>query len=231
MIEKLLEYQTIDGGLKAIENDLRASEEFKKYAQAVKFLKTVAESKSQIESKAGALMSSLAALEEKLEKLNEDKGEFKDFQKEDEEATLAFLKKKAFELGKKFAALEAEIAKLSQDMSDLTAQYKTLMGKTKLMLAQQDEYKAKYEELSKAKDAEKLAIKKQLDAIGKEIPAEYLAKYKEKRKDPKFPIVYEVNGRHCTACGTELSQLEYSRLKNEKIVECENCRRLIFIKE
>ena len=73
MIDKLLQYQTIDAELKAIENTLRQSEEFKKYASAVKFLKTVAESKAQIESKAGALMGAMANLEEQLNKLNEEK--------------------------------------------------------------------------------------------------------------------------------------------------------------
>ena len=55
MIEKLLEYQTIDAELKNIENELKKSDEFKKYAQAVKFLKTVSDSKTQIESKASSL--------------------------------------------------------------------------------------------------------------------------------------------------------------------------------
>ncbi len=230
MIEKLLEYQNVDAELKSIENDLKKSEEFKKYAQAVKFLKTVADSKAQIESKAAALLSGIKILEERLTKLDEDKNEFKGLDDIESEETLAFLKKKSQELAKQYASLEGEIEKLLKDMTELTASYKKLMASAKLMLQQQDEYKAKYEELSHKKDAEKKAIKARLAAIAKDIPEEYLNKYKEKRQDPKFPIVYEVTGKHCTACGTELSQLELSRLKNEKIMECENCRRLIFIK-
>lgn len=231
MIDKLLEYQNIDANLKAIENQLKQSEEFKKYAQAVKFLKTVADSKAQIESKANSLISVMSKLEESLQKLNEEKNEFDSINDIEDQQTLSFLKKKSQELSKKFMALENSIAQLSQEMSDLTLQYKKLMANTKAMLAQQDEYKKKYEELTKEKESEKLKIKKQLDKIEKDIPEEYMKKYKEKRKDPKFPIVYAVEGSHCSACGTELSQLELSRLKNAKISECENCRRLIFIKE
>ncbi len=231
MIEKLLEYQKVDADLKNIENELKKSDEFKKYAQAVKFLKTVTESKAQIESKAASLLLGMQNLQERLEKLSEDKSEFTGIDEVDDENTLAFLKKKSAELSKQYASLEAEIEKLLKEMTELTASYKKLMANTKVMLAQQDEYKVKYEELSKQKESEKNKIKKQLELIAKDIPAEYLSKYKEKRKDPKFPIVYELSGKHCSACGTELSQLELSRLKNEKIIECENCRRLIFIKE
>lgn len=231
MIEKLLEYQNVDAELKAIENDLKKSEEFKKYAQAVKFLKTVSDSKTQIEAKAASLLSSIKVLEDRLNELNEDKREFSTIEEIDDEDTLAFLKKKSQELAEKYASLEGEITKLTKEMTELAAQYKKLMASTKLMLAQQDDYKLKYEELSKQKDDEKKAIKQKLAVIAKDIPAEYLNKYKEKRKDPKFPIVYEVMGKHCSACGTELSQLELTRLKNDKIIECENCRRLIFTKE
>ncbi len=231
MIDKLLQYQTIDAELKAIENTLRQSEEFKKYASAVKFLKTVAESKAQIESKAGALMGAMANLEEQLNKLNEEKAEFLVCEETQDESTIAFLKKKSNALAKQFTALEGEIAKLSQDMTELYAQYKKLMTNTKAMLAQQEESKKAYEDLSKSKEDEKKKIKKQLDALAKDIAPNIMEKYLEKRKDPKFPIVYELSGKHCSACGTELSQLELAKLKTERIAECENCRRLIFIKE
>lgn len=230
MIEKLLEYQAIDANLKNIENDLKKSEEFKKYAQAVKFLKTVSESKAQIEAKASALLAGIKVLEEKLAKLDENKSEFVGLEDLEDVETVTFLKKKSNELAKQYASLECEIDKLSKDMTELTVQYKKLMSTTKLMLAQQDEYKQKYEDLAKEKEAEKEGYKQQLAVIAKDIPAEFLNRYKEKRKDPKFPIVYEIEGKHCPACGTELSQLELSRLKSEKIIECENCRRLIFCK-
>ena len=231
MIDKLLQYQSIDANLKAIENTLRQSDEFKKYASAVKFLKTVAESKAQIESKAVALMGAMATLEEKLAKLNEEKADIATWDESADEATLAFLKKKSNELAKQFTALEGEIAKLSQDMTELYNQYKKLMTNTKAMIGQQEESKKAYEDLTQSKEAEKTQIKKQLDVLAKDIPAPIMQKYLEKRKDPKFPIVYELSGKHCSACGTELSQLELAKLKTEKIAECENCRRLIFIKE
>ena len=66
-------------------------------------------------------------------------------------------------------------------------------------------------------------------SIKKDIPAEIMQKYKEKRKDKHFPIVYRINDRHCSACGTELSMAQLYKLeKEDELIECENCRRLIF---
>ena len=59
-----MEYQEVDKGLKAIEDLLKNSEEFKKYALARKFLKTVNDTKAQIEEKAKALVSLSARLKE-----------------------------------------------------------------------------------------------------------------------------------------------------------------------
>lgn len=233
MIEKLLQYQEVDASLKAIENDLKKSDEFKKYARAVMFLKTVAESKAQIEAKATSLVAAMDGLEARLNALENEKKEFENTDDAKKEETFAFLKKKSQELSARFGPIEEELDALLKEMNALADQYKDLMDKTRNMLSQQDEYKAKYEALSATRDAEKAKIRKELEKIAKDIPEEYMKKYKEKRKDPKFPIVYELgdNDKHCPACGTELSQLELSRLKTEKMIECENCRRLIFIKK
>ena len=234
MFEKLMEYQSEDRKLKAIEDELRGSEEFKKYAKATKFLKTVNESKAQIEDRAKSLLSAMDDLTEKYNKLVEEKGEFDEATNAEEESTVAFLKKKSQELAAQFSSLESELDSLKKNMDELLRQYKKLSANTKEMMAVRDENKKKYEELLKAKEAEKSAITKKLDDIAKDVPPEYMAKYKEKRKDNKFPIVYEVviaKDTHCSACGTELSKLQVSQLQKDKMIECENCRRLIFIKE
>lgn len=231
MIEKLLEYQSVDKNLKDIENQLKKSNEFKMYAQAVKFLKGVKESKVQMESKAGSLLATLNSIEAKITELDEQKAEFVDIDKIEEEDTVNFLKKKTQELQKQYSSLEAEMENLKKDMKSLWDEYQKMMEDAKKMLDQQNEYKDKYEALAAEKEAEKKPIMDKLDKIAKDIPEKYLEMYKEKRKDPKFPIVYEIQGKHCPSCSTELSQLELSRLKKEKLIECENCRKLLFIKE
>lgn len=235
MLKKLMEYQEVDKGLKAIEDLLKNSEEFKKYALARKFLKTVNDTKAQIEEKAKALVSLSARLKEDFTALSEEQSAFDGALSSDDLSEITYLKKKSQELSKRYAALEGEIAKLSADIADLTVQYKKLIKNANAMIEQRDEYKVKYENISKEKEAEKHAIEERLAAIAKDIPAEFMEKYLEKRKDNKFPICYEldINAKgsiHCAACGTEFSSLQLSNLKQAGYIECEHCRKLILLK-
>lgn len=235
MFEKLLEYQKVDAKLKAIDDELHQSEEFKKYAQANRFLKTVADSKAQIDDRAKSLLSLLTELTEKYQKLAEEKTEFDGALDAKEESTLGFLRKKSAELAAKLASVEAEINALKVSIDELMEQFKKLSVNRKKMLEQREENGTKYKTLVASKEQEKAAIAKELAEIEKDVPKEYLEKYKEKRKDNKFPIVYEVkiakNGTHCSACGTELSIYQIDQLKKQKMIECENCRKLIFIND
>lgn len=235
MFEKLLEYQKVDAKLKAIDDELHQSEEFKKYAQANRFLKTVADSKAQIDDRAKSLMSLMTELTEKYKKLADEKSEFDDALDAQEESTLGFLKKKSAELGAKLASVESEIVSLKNNIDELMEQFKKLSVNRKKMMEQREEYGVKYKALVESKEQEKAEIIKELAAIEKDVPKEYLEKYKEKRKDNKFPIVYEVkiekNGTHCSGCGTELSIYQIDQLKKNKMIECENCRKLIFIND
>lgn len=236
MIEKLMEYQEVDKELKALEDGLKGSEEFKKYVVARKFLKTVNETKAQIEDKAKALVSLSEQLKASFAALAEEQSAFDGAEEANDLSAVSYLKKKAQELSKRFAALESEISKLDADISELTLQYKKLVKNTNAMKEQHDEYKVKYEGLQKEKEGEKQAIEKRLAEIARSVPKEYMERYLEKRKDNKFPICYEleINPKgsvHCSACGTEFSSLQLSNLKQDGFIECEHCRKLIFLKK
>lgn len=235
MFEKLMEYQAVDGKLKAIEDELRASEEFRKYAKAVKFLKSVPASKEQIEDRAKALLSAMNELNARFAKLEEEKSDFDDSCDFEDEGALGFLKQKSADLASRLAAVEAEINTLKKGMDELLKEYKELSATAKKMKQDCDENKEKYDELKKEKEKGKEEILAELKKLESEVPAEYLDKYKAKRKDKQFPIVYEVKlgkeAPRCSACGTELSNLQVFQLREEKLTECENCRKLIFIKD
>ena len=236
MLQKLMEYQEVDKKLKAIEDSLKASEEFKKYAQASKFLRTFNDSKEQYDERAKSLLSAMSELDKSYAALKEEQADFADAGNAEDLSGVSYLKKKSQELSKKFAALENEIQRLTAEINEVVAQYKKLLATAKMMMEQRDEYKVKYEELCKGKDAEKAAINAKLDEIAKDIPKEYMEKYRERRKDNKFPICYEIDipqkgSVHCSACGTEFSSLQLSNLKQNGFIECENCRKLIFVKK
>ncbi len=233
MYQKLLEYQEEDRKLKTIEDAYKTNEDYKKYNVAVRFLKTVTETKNQIEDRAAYLLSELEALNKKYDRLAEDQTEFDEIDDAQEESTVTFLKKKSQELSKAFADIEKEIEKLNGEMTELVAQYKKLSAETKAMKEQYEKSRESVEAIRKTGESEKAVITKKLEEIAKQIPPELMAKYNAARKTSKFPLVYVVDAgdvKHCAACGTEFSTLETATLKKDKFIECENCRKLIFLK-
>ncbi|MBO4572496.1 MAG: hypothetical protein J5762_01840 [Clostridia bacterium] len=233
MYRKLLEYQEEDKKLKAIEDTYKTNEDYKKYNVAVRFLKTVSETKTQIEDRAGYLLSELDDLKVKYERLAEEQTEFEAVDEANEEATVVFLKKKSQELSKAFADIERDIDKLNAEMTELVSQYKKLSAETKAMKEQYEKSREAVAAIQKNGEGEKNEITNKLADIAKSIPAELMAKYNAARKSNKFPLVYVVEPsetKHCAACGTEFSSLESATLKKDKFIECENCRKLIFLK-
>ena len=117
-------------------------------------------------------------------------------------------------------------------MSELTVQYTKLKKET---VAYQEQYQksgAEYAKLKEAVAPERKQIEEDLKKLSIGIPPEILLQYLEKRKDKQFPIVYKVTAKdkHCSACGTELSLKQLDGLKKENaVIECENCRKLIFL--
>ncbi|MGN0819392.1 MAG: hypothetical protein ACI4M6_03225 [Christensenellaceae bacterium] len=230
MINDLLNYQEIDSKLKAIEDGLKQSEEFRTFYKAHSYLKNAKESVIQLNDKAGALINQLNEKFEAFNNLDEGRKEFEEnVIDEADEKQLAFLDKKLQELSKLLNATEQEIARLQQELKNILSQYSETYKTMKAKQAVRDEFKVKYEELAKSKEAEKKNIEKQLSEIEKKIPSQIMAKYKDKRKDGKFPIVIKISDNFCRRCGTELSLSERERLKQNKIIECTTCHNLIYI--
>ncbi len=233
MYKKLLEYQEIDKNLKAMEDKLHNDDNYKKYTASVKFLRTVNEKRTQIEDRAKFLLDTLGELSARYKRLVEEKAEFEDIDDIKEESTVAFLKKKAEELANAFKAVEADINALTKEMNGLISQYKTLAINTKVMKEQGEQAKAEIEKLQASQAAEKAEIVKKLASLEKNIDPQLMAKYKERRSKIKFPIVVVVpptDLKHCLGCGTEFSSLEAANLKRDKFIECENCKKMIFLK-
>ena len=109
-----------------------------------------------------------------------------------------------------------------------SAEYAAAKKQTIAMQRQYKEYKEKYAAVKETRAAEVAAIEAELAKIGKEVPAETLAKYKAKRKEKVFPVVVEVSGNRCPQCGMELSIADISKLSDGSFIECDSCRRILF---
>lgn len=232
VIEKLLAYQEEDKKLFALERKLKDCEARKNGVKAQKFLVTVSETLAGIEAKAFELCTLYDNLCEELEKIKENNAEFDsiaDSVTEDKE--ISYLKGKAGELLKQLDETMKKVAKTEQEMNEVAKQYQKLAKETAAYQEQLKVSKVEYEKFKQPIEPEMRAIDANLKKLAKDIPADVMAKYADKRKDKRFPIVYVIGEKetHCGACGTELSMKQLDLLKkDDALVECENCRYLLY---
>ena len=235
-IEKLVNYQEVDKELKVLEDEVRKSDESQKYLTAKKFLSTVNDSLSALESKAKVIVDSynLAMTEiEKLKKTAEESSSTIDSCESENE--LNYFKKKFQSTIDAISNLEGKINSLSKEMDDVLKEFNKLRVATKQMKAQYEEYGPKFKALKDSKDAEMNKLRAKLEKLKADIDPVLMEKYQTRRNDKKFPIIYGVdistNSVYCPACATEMSLSQKNELASGEIKECETCRKLLYALE
>ena len=229
MVQELLKYQSKDASLREIELSLSSSEERKKAMSAKKFLEGYSENVNKLDQRAEELSAILKNLSKNYKDLVEKLNEFEPVVDScEDESEIAFYQKKADELLSKLSKLENEINALTEEMNALMSNYTQMYNKGKLAQKQYNEFSVKYKELKESKMPEKETIEKELAELEKSIDEKMLAKYKAKRADKMYPILYQLNGNMCGKCMMELSMAEVNKLNNGELVECDNCRCLIY---
>lgn len=229
MIEQLLKYQSLDGELLKIKQEISATESYKKFAQARKFLEKAPEQLDALDKKAIEAKRSIEGLNQKYMKLAET---IKDFENLDElvesGADISFYQKNASQIYESIRALKNEINKLTALINNSDDEYKSLKNQTIAFQKQFKEYKEKYSEIknSKAEDVKK--IEAEMSKLEKKIDSESLEKYKTKRNEKIFPVICELKDGRCSKCGMDFSVSEIAKLDGGKFIECETCRRFIY---
>lgn len=235
-IEQLITYQDVDKELKLIEDELRNSDESKKYLTARKFLQTVNDTLVNLENKAKVIVDSYDITMKEIENLKKVAEEYaKNVENCENENELNYLKKKFQSTIESVNNFENKLNSLSKDMEELLKEFDKLRKMTSVMKAQHEEFGPKYQQLKDSKESKMNELKDKLNEIKKGINDNLMEKYNARRKDNKFPIVYEVDVSnkqpYCPACATLLSQNAVDELSKGEIKECESCRKLLYILE
>ena len=230
VLSELLEYQNVDAQLRKIEQEVSASEEQKKFAQANKFMKSAPERFEAQDKRAVELAALRDDLVRRAEDISRQIAEYSELDEMVEEGgDVSFYKKNAQALLDRLRALKGEMQKLNADIAATVEEYERFKNQGAAMQKQYKEYKAKRDELVNARKDEVNALRTRLTEIGKKIPAETLAKYQQKRKENIFPIIAPLNGNMCI-CGMDFPLALQERLAGGNVVECEHCRRFVYKK-
>lgn len=228
-ISQLLQYQQKDSELLKIEQEIASSDERKKYMQTKNYLSKASEKLDKLEAQSQGLLAQLDALNARYEEISET---LKDFNHLDDlmegGADLSFYQRNLTQIIDKIKSLKGEIAALNSTAKEAVDEYQAM--KTKVLAAQkqyplaQNEYKS----FKSSKQAQTDAITKELASIAKGIDEEVLRKYQSKRSERIFPIICEIKADRCSKCGIELSIADKEKVAAGKVVECENCHRILY---
>jgi predicted nucleic acid-binding Zn-ribbon protein len=112
-------------------------------------------------------------------------------------------------------------------MASLSAEYDQVKVKTKKANEQYKEYNEKYTALKASVQGEMKQIQTELAELRKSIDPEKMKKYDEKR-NATFPVLVPLNGNRCGRCGMELSMKALADLEAGEVIECDNCRTIVY---
>lgn len=228
VLNDLLEYQKVDGELRKVEQEIAASEEYKKYMQARKFMKNAQEKLDAQDKRAAELKKLRDDLIVRCEETTKAIEEYADLDElVDGGGDIAFYKKNAQALLDRLRSIKAELNKLIADIGSVSEEYKKFKEQTILMQKQYKEYKEKYEAVKNARAEEVAQINARLKKAGKPLSPEILEKYNAKRKEKIFPILVPLNANMCI-CGMDFPLAQQNKLAGGNVIECEHCRRFVY---
>lgn len=229
VLQQLLEYQKVDAELLGIEQSVAGSEERKKFTQAKKFMESARERLDAQDKRAVELRRLRDDLAQRAEEIGRQIAEYADIDEmvSEEGGDVSFYKKNAQALLERLRAVKGELTKLTADISAAAEEYDRLKKQTIAMQKQGEEYSKKFKELKNSRAAEADEIAKKLKALAKEIPAELMEKYLQKRKEKIFPVLVPLTGDRCI-CGMDFPLAQQGKLAGGNVVECEHCRRFVY---
>lgn len=231
MIDALLKYQEVDAKLNKIDSELSKSEERQKFMSARKYLEGVSDLIAKLEQKSAELSANYNNIVNKQNSIKEQITEFHhSLEIVEDEAGASFLLKKADELFAVLKSIEEETSKIETEMKNTIKEYVNVVSTFKKAKEQYAVYREKYVQLKDKYADERKSIIDELEKLKKDVEPSLMERYLKKREDKIFPVLFEVKNGFCGACGMEVPSATDARLKAGEIIECDQCRRLMYIK-
>ena len=231
MLEEILEYQKKDGQLVKIEKEISESKAKKVVNQMVGIVKDAQQKIVSTEKNATTLIKTYNELNKSFENQQKVILKYLKLKLENEnDETIAEYEKNIKEATTNLLLIQKNIAKLSKSITETLKQFeqykKDVIDAKKKHAQGMDAYNKLIE--SHKKDVE--TLKAELVKLEKKVDPKLLAKYKKMREDKKFPIFVPLLNSSCGGCSMGLAVSQLNKLEEKGMLECENCRRIIYKK-
>lgn len=229
-INKLLDYQKKDSEIIKLEHLLDESKNRKMLNDMIEKVKDSQNKSLALEKLAEELNLEFEALQANFEENSKKFDEIskKEFDKLSEEEAES-IEKLTQSLMANFAVLDKKFVALAEKISKTLTQFDAAKKSYSVARENHKKYKEMYDEEMQKIQPRIDVLRAELNQLEKDISKEVVAKYKQHRQDNLFPIFVPLNNNACGGCQMELSIAFVDRLKEKGYLECENCRRLIFL--
>ncbi len=228
MDKQIFEYQNRDMQISKLQRENSATQHTKAMSEAISTVKSLQEKTDELGKDAETQLVYFSKIKTSLEKAEKELEEFeskKDELSEEDEKKVRNLANQINKLQSNLTVLKRNIEKINELFED--AKHKVIEAKKKHKVA-----KEKQDEISKDVEGKISKLKAEMVEMEKSIDKDLLKKYKDCKADNILPVfVYATPDLACGGCMQKIATNEVNKLKQDKKIVCEHCRRIIIYKE
>lgn len=228
-LKNILAYQAEDKKLFDLESELANDTNKQKCIQLNQTAKASQLKSSQLEEQASVALKEMNELNKTLD-VNQKKGEqllslnIENLSKEELDEHLAMKDKVAQNL----AVLDKKLTKIAESINAILAEFNQTIKKYNMAKEEYQKFKAAYDKKAAELEPKIAELKNHLAGIQKTVEPKLMQTYLNKRNDHIFPVFVKLDGNTCGRCRMELSASAINKLKEDGILTCEHCRRIIY---
>ncbi len=228
-LQNILAYQAVDAKLFELENELANDPNKQKMNSLNQTAKASQTKSNQLEEQAGQILREMDELNKTLE-LSRKKGE-QVLSSSTENLSIEEIDERVGlkdKVSQNLTLLDKKLTKLAESINSVLAEFNRTIKNYNVAKEEYQKFKAAYDKNAAALEPKINELKTKLQTMQKSVDPKIMQTYLAKREDKIFPVLVKLDGSNCGRCRMELSASAISKLKEDKILQCEHCRRIIY---
>lgn len=232
-LDKILAYQEQDLKLRRLELSIEKSKDFAIAEQAKSKFINLGNIAKNTENNAAVLYKNYKKLETYVSTVSSKIDELeKVLEMELSDDNLQKVSIQIKKLMDNLNAVEKEIFNMHKNIDEISRKNEEARKQGADMRHTFNEAKQRFDALKNEVDPKIDEYKNKLAELAKGIDKDLFSKYQNLRKDKVMPaFVNVVDSNRCGGCRMEQSMVTIAKLKEKGMIECESCRRIIYLQE
>ena len=228
-LKKLLEYQKQDAELIKLERQLYNNEDKKIFNQMIGVVKDAQSKSALLEKQAGDLINAYTNLKQTYEENIKSANIISNRNIENSSVSdIENIEQVASTIINNLSILEKKLLQQAERVNAVLNEFEQTRKRYNAARDKYNKHKELYDAESQKIEPILTEKQKEIKKLESGLDANLLAKYKQRRQDRIFPVFVPCVDKACGGCRMELPSASLSTLKNNGVLECEHCRRIIY---